>query len=99
MTFLITDGVVPSNEARGYILRRVMRRAIQQGRSIGLESPFLGGFADLVVSSYGAVYPELEKEHGTIHEWLSSEEESFGRTLDQGTRMLADLVERVRADG
>src|SRR5919108_4559598 len=99
MTFLITDGVVPSNEARGYILRRVMRRAIQQGRSIGLESPFLEGFADLVVESYGAVYPELEKEHDTIHEWLESEEESFGRTLDQGTRMLAELVEEARSDG
>jgi alanyl-tRNA synthetase len=99
MTFLIADGVVPSNEDRGYILRRVMRRAIQQGRSIGLESPFLGGFADHVIENAGSVYPELEKERETIHEWLESEEESFGRTLDQGTRLLAELVEQARADG
>jgi alanyl-tRNA synthetase len=99
MTFLIADGVVPSNEDRGYILRRVMRRAIQQGRSIGLDPPFLGGFADLVISSASSVYPELEKERDTVHEWLASEEESFGRTLEQGTRLLAELVERAKADG
>jgi alanyl-tRNA synthetase len=99
MTFQIADGVVPSNEDRGYILRRIMRRAIQQGRSIGLESPFLGGFADLVVEGAGSIYPELEKERETIHEWLDSEEESFGRTLDQGTKMLAELVESARSDG
>jgi alanyl-tRNA synthetase len=99
MTFLIADGVVPSNEDRGYILRRVMRRAIQQGRSIGLEPPFLGGFADLVIERSGSVYPELTKERDTIHEWLDSEEESFGRTLEQGTRLLAELVEHAKADG
>ena len=59
MTFLIADGVVPSNEDRGYILRRIMRRAIQQGRAIGLEPPFLGRFADVVIEIMGDVYPEL----------------------------------------
>ncbi len=62
MSFLIADGVVPSNEDRGYILRRVMRRAIQQGRSIGIEPPFLGRFADLVIEVMGDVYPELRTE-------------------------------------
>jgi alanyl-tRNA synthetase len=99
MTFLIADGVVPSNEDRGYILRRIMRRAIQQGRTIGIEPPFLGGFADLVIESAGSVYPELEKERDTIHEWLDAEEESFGRTLEQGTRLLAELIERAKSDG
>jgi alanyl-tRNA synthetase len=99
MTFLIADGVVPSNEDRGYILRRIMRRAIQQGRSIGLEPPFLGRFADLVVEIMGAAYPELVREQATVHEWLASEEESFGHTLDQGTRLLSELIEGARREG
>jgi alanyl-tRNA synthetase len=99
MTFLIADGVVPSNEDRGYILRRVMRRAIQQGRQIGLEPPFLDRFADAVIEVAGSSYPELARERRTIHEWLESEEESFGRTLDQGTRLLSELVERAKAEG
>ncbi len=99
MTFLIADGVVPSNEDRGYILRRIMRRAIQQGRSIGLRSPFLGRFADRVIETMGLTYPELEREQGMIHEWLAAEEESFGHTLEQGTRLLADVIERAKAEG
>jgi alanyl-tRNA synthetase len=98
MTFLIADGVVPSNEDRGYILRRIMRRAIQQGRTIGLESPFLGRFADRVIEIMGSAYPELAAEQGTVHEWLDSEEESFGHTLEQGTRLLAEVIERAKAD-
>jgi alanyl-tRNA synthetase len=99
MTFLIADGVVPSNEDRGYILRRIMRRAIQQGRSIGLESPFLGRFADTVIDTMGVAYPELRRERELIHEWLASEEESFGHTLEQGTRLLAEVIDRARAEG
>jgi alanyl-tRNA synthetase len=99
MSFLIADGVVPSNEDRGYILRRVMRRAIQQGRSIGIEPPFLGRFADRVIEIMGEVYPELGAERDSIQRWLSSEEESFGRTLEQGTRLLAELVDQARAGG
>ena len=66
MTFLIADGVVPSNEDRGYILRRMMRRAIQQGRTIGLESPFLGRFADKVIELMGDVYPGSRAERDAI---------------------------------
>ena len=98
MTFLIADGVVPSNEDRGYILRRVMRRAIQQGRSIGLESPFLERFADTVIEIMGPEYPDLKREQGMVHEWLASEEESFGRTLEQGTRLLAEVIERAKEE-
>jgi alanyl-tRNA synthetase len=98
-SFLIADGVVPSNEDRGYILRRVMRRAIQQGRSIGIEPPFLGGFADRVIELMGEAYPQLRAERDSIHRWLSSEEESFGRTLEQGTRLLAELVDQAKAGG
>jgi alanyl-tRNA synthetase len=99
MSFLIADGVVPSNEDRGYILRRVMRRAIQQGRSIGIEPPFLGRFADRVIEIMGGVYPELPAERELVHRWLSSEEESFGRTLEQGTRLLTELVDQAKAGG
>ena len=99
MTFLIADGVVPSNEDRGYILRRIMRRAIQQGRAIGLESPFLQRFADRAIETMGLAYPELKHEEGLIHEWLASEEESFGHTLEQGTRLLAEVVDRAKAEG
>ena len=95
-TFLIADGVAPSNEDRGYILRRIMRRAIQQGRAIGLEPPFLGKFADTVIEIMGPTYPELVSERNAIHQWLSSEEESFGRTLEQGTKLLADIVARAK---
>jgi alanyl-tRNA synthetase len=99
MTFLIADGVVPSNEDRGYILRRIMRRAIQQGRSINLESPFLERFADATVEAMGETYPELHAERETIHDWLAAEEESFGHTLEQGTRLLGELVARAKEAG
>jgi alanyl-tRNA synthetase len=99
MTFLVTDGVVPSNEERGYVLRRVMRRAIQQGRSLGLEPGFLSRFADRVIELMGGEYPELHEQRENVHKWLSSEEESFGRTLEQGLRMLEELIERARESG
>jgi alanyl-tRNA synthetase len=99
MTFLIADGVVPSNEDRGYVLRRIMRRAIQQGRQLGLERGFLGRFADVVTELMGPEYPELHAQRDGVQTWLSSEEESFGRTLEQGSRMLAELIERAREEG
>ena len=94
--FLIADGVVPSNEDRGYILRRVMRRAIQQGRTLGLESPWLGRFAERAIEVMGEAYPELVAERATIARWVGDEEESFGRTLERGMAMLADLVGAAR---
>jgi alanyl-tRNA synthetase len=92
MTFLIADGVVPSNEDRGYILRRVMRRAIQQGHRIGIEPGFLPHFVDVVVDVMGSAYPEVVERRETIHKWVRAEEEGFGRTLEQGTRLLEDLL-------
>jgi alanyl-tRNA synthetase len=90
--FLIADGVVPSNEDRGYILRRIMRRAIQQGRTLGLEAPWLGRFAERAIEIMGEAYPELEAERETIARWVGDEEESFGRTLERGTELLERLV-------
>jgi alanyl-tRNA synthetase len=99
MTFLIADGVVPSNEDRGYVLRRIMRRAIQQGRSLGLEGGFLGRYADVVTELMGSEYGELYEQKETIQRWLTAEQESFSRTLEQGSRILAELLERARESG
>jgi len=90
--FLIADGVVPSNEDRGYILRRIMRRAIQQGRTLGLEAPWLGRFAERAIEVMGETYPELVAERETIARWVGDEEESFGRTLERGSELLDRLV-------
>jgi alanyl-tRNA synthetase len=99
MTFLIADGIVPSNEDRGYILRRVMRRAIQQGHHIGIEPGFLPRYADRVIEVMGGPYPELVRERENILKWVRAEEESFGRTLDQGMKLLGEVVERSRDAG
>ena len=99
ITFLIADGVVPSNEDRGYVLRRIMRRAIQQARTLELERGFLGRFADVVVELMGSEYPELAEQHENVHRWIGSEEQSFGRTLEQGSRLLSEIIDRVRQSG
>src|SRR5687767_14784503 len=98
MAFLLADGVVPSNEDRGYILRRIMRRAIQQARVLGIEQPFLVALADVVREVMGGAYPQLHDERATIAKWAAAEEESFGRTLAQGERLLADLVTRAKEE-
>jgi len=97
--FLIADGVVPSNEDRGYILRRIMRRAIQQGRTLGLRSPWLGRFAERTIKLMGETYPELVAERETIARWVGDEEESFGRTLERGTELLERLVGEAERAG
>ncbi len=95
MSFMVADGVVPSNEERGYVLRRVMRRAIQQGRALGMEGGFLVRYAELVRELMGGAYPELSTQRAAIEKWLAAEEESFGRTLAQGTRLLEELIKRA----
>jgi alanyl-tRNA synthetase len=100
MTFLIADGVVPSNEDRGYVLRRIMRRAILQGRqTLELEPGFLQRYADVVTEVMGAEYRQLPEQRESVAKWLSSEEEGFGRTLEQGSRLLDDLIARARDSG
>ncbi|CAA9479209.1 MAG: Alanyl-tRNA synthetase [uncultured Solirubrobacteraceae bacterium] len=99
MSMLVADGVVPSNEDRGYVLRRLMRRAVVQGRRIGIEPGFLPAFAAEVRDSLGKAYPELLEHADTVDMWLAREEEAFGRTIVQGTRLLAEHVERARAEG
>jgi alanyl-tRNA synthetase len=100
MSFLIADGVVPSNEDRGYVLRRIMRRAILQGRNtLGLDPGFLLRYQTLVTELMSAEYGQLIRQRDSISKWLVSEEEGFGRTLDEGTKLLDDLIERAREVG
>ena len=98
-TFLMADGVVPSNEDRGYILRRILRRAIQQGRRLGIADGFVPDLCQVVIDKMGEPYPQLHEERDTIMRWAAAEEEGFGRTLAQGERLLDDLIEKARADG
>ena len=84
MTFIASEGVAPSNVGRGYILRRIVRRAVQHGLRIGMESPFLPSLADVVIEQMGQAYPELVEHRGEIHRVLAAEEERFGLTLERG---------------
>src|SRR3954453_3754649 len=99
MTFLIADGVVPSNEDRGYVLRRLMRRAIQQGHRLGFEGEFLPKYVEVVIERMGGAYPELRRERDTILRWVRAEEQGFGRTLETGLGMLDDLLARGEVSG
>jgi alanyl-tRNA synthetase len=99
MTFLLADGVVPSNEHRGYVLRRIMRRAIQQGRVLGIEGDFVPKLCARTIEMMGDAYPELRAQADTIERWARAEEEGFRRTLAQGERLLADLVRRAKEEG
>ena len=88
MTFLVGDGVTPSNEGRGYVLRRVIRRAAQHGLRIGMQSPFLPGLADTVIEQMADAYPELVEHRREIHDVLSAEEQRFAETLERGMSAL-----------
>ena len=99
MTFLTADGVVPSNEDRGYVLRRVMRRAVQQGRTLQLDPGFLTRYSAVVRETMGASYPELGEHAEAIDMWLAAEEEGFGKTLAQGLSTLQEHIERARVAG
>jgi alanyl-tRNA synthetase len=96
MTFLVADGVVPSNTERGYVLRRVMRRAVLHGRSLGFEPGFLVRYGELVRELMGYAYPELHAHREQIDVWLAAEEEHFGHTLEQGLVVLNELFDRAR---
>ena len=100
MTFLVADGVVPSNEDRGYVLRRVMRRAIQQGRALGIAPGFLPRFAERRERDrWAPPTPSWREQRDAIHKWLAAEEEGFGRTLEQGMKLLDELIARAQEQG
>lgn len=99
MTFLIADGVLPSNEGRGYILRRILRRAVRFGRVLGLDRPFLVDLARAVVQEMGDVYPELVQRSDFIYKVVEMEEARFSQTLNVGLNVLDGLVSAARAAG
>jgi len=95
--FLITEGILPSNDDRGYILRRLMRRAMRHGNMLGANGPFLFQVVGAVIDNFRDVYPELREAEGTMAKIIKSEEERFGKTLETGLRILNDLVEKTRS--
>jgi alanyl-tRNA synthetase len=97
--FLIADGILPGNEGRSYVLRRILRRAAYQGRTIGLAKPFLAQTADVLIEQMGGVYPELRNRRQFILETLTDEEERFGRTISSGLVKLDALVQRLGERG
>ena len=92
MTFLAADGVVPSNEGRGYVMRRIVRRAVQQAGRIGLEPPFLAGLSEVVIEQGGDAYPDLRERSDDIRTVLSSEEERFSETLARGLKLFEEVA-------
>src|SRR6266516_1918705 len=90
--FLVAEGVAPSNEGRGYVLRRVIRRAVQFGRRLGLEPPFLNELADVVRKQMGSVYPELEERRSEVGELIRAEEDRFRETLARGEKLFEEMV-------
>ncbi|MBR6903024.1 MAG: alanine--tRNA ligase, partial [Clostridia bacterium] len=91
-TFMISDGIIPSNEGRGYVLRRLLRRAARHGRLLGIKKPFLCEIADSVISENKAGYPEIFEKQEIIKKVILSEEESFAKTIDQGLSILGELM-------
>ena len=96
VAFLITDGVIPSNEGRGYVLRRVLRRAVLFGRTLGLDKPFLGEIAKEVIARMGHVYPDLVKRRDTVLKVINTEETRFDETLSTGLNLLNQIMEQAR---
>ena len=95
MCFLIADGVLPGNEGRGYVLRRIIRRAARFSRNADMQPPFLERFAERTIEMLGEAYPELNERRDSIMRVVASEEERFNRTLDQGLVLLSDEVQRA----
>ncbi|MDO4337900.1 MAG: alanine--tRNA ligase [Eubacteriales bacterium] len=98
-TFMISDGIMPTNEGRGYVLRRLIRRAARHGRLLGIEGTFLTKLSATVIEGSKDGYPELEDKKEFIFKVLTNEENQFNKTIDQGLRILADMEEEMKAAG
>ena len=92
VTFLISDGVIPGNEGRSYVLRMILRRALRHGKMLGLDLPFLYKLVDVVVEHYGEAYPDLVKNKAKIMDVIKKEEERFAKTLDRGYKLLDEFI-------
>ncbi len=99
MTFLVSEGIAPSTEGRGYVLRRIVRRAIQHGLRIGMQTPFVPGLAGAVIEQMGPAYPELAEHRDQILRVLGTEEERFAETLERGMKLFAEAAERGAISG
>ena len=99
LTFSIADGIAPSNEGRGYVLRRILRRAVRYGRSLGFRKPFFYKLADTVADSFGNAFPELRKNAARVTKTLKAEEDSFNRTLDRGIDLFEQVVSSLCGAG
>ncbi len=99
MTFLIADGCLPSNEGRGYVLRRIIRRASRHGRLLGIHRPFLSDGVDVVINIMGDVYPEITENEKFIKQVIRKEEERFSRTLEKGLELLQEVVDKIKKEG
>ena len=93
VTFLISDGVIPGNEGRSYVLRMILRRALRHGKILGMELPFLYKLVDVIVENYGEAYPDLVTNKAKIVDTIKKEEERFAKTLDRGYKLLDEFIE------
>ncbi|MFH1842679.1 MAG: alanine--tRNA ligase [bacterium] len=99
VTFTVTDGAVPANEGRGYVVRRILRRAARHGRLLDLAEPFLWRVAETVIATMGEAYPELVEQQDRVLQTIRREEERFNRTLDSGLQIYAEIRDRMRQEG
>ena len=98
MTFMISDGIMPSNEGRGYVLRRLLRRACRHGRLLGIEGSFIPELAQTVIEGSKDGYPELEEKKDFILKVIAKEEDQFNKTIDQGLGILAEMTAKMEAE-
>ena len=98
-TFMISDGIMPTNEGRGYVLRRLIRRAARHGRLLGIEGKFLAALSAVVIEGSKDGYPELEEKKDFIFQVLTKEEEQFNKTIDQGLHILGEMEEAMNKEG
>lgn len=96
VSFLISDGVIPGNEGRSYVLRMILRRALRHGKILGMDLPFLYKLVDTVVEHYGEAYPDLVKNKAKIIDTIKKEEERFAKTLDRGYKMLDEFIDNKK---
>ncbi|WP_313232377.1 alanine--tRNA ligase [Tissierella praeacuta] len=96
MTFLVSDGVLPSNEGRGYVLRRLIRRAARHGKLLGIEEEFLSQIVDVVINSWKVEYPEIKEREEQIKKVIKAEEDKFQETIHQGISILEEYIEEIK---